>query len=143
LFGGLLLRIEIAWQKGLLEEHLKFQVERISIVTGVFTMYGWGAFIDRVALGDEYVGVSWVNIKTVRTFEDKSVRVIFVVGLTPSLEANVYSYSPIMGFTPKVENFLSGKWDDNVVVKISKKLKEKIDKFLLAKLIPPNNGGRD
>ena len=129
------MRIEIVWSKGLLEEHLKFQVERISIASGVFTMYGRGAFRDRLALGDEYVGVSWVDIKTVRTFEDKSVRVIFVVGLTSSLEANVYSYSPIMDFTPKVESFLSGKWDKNATIKISKKLKEKIDKFLLTKLI--------
>jgi len=138
------LKIEIiAWQKGLLEEHLKFQVERILIASGIFTMYGWGVYRDKFAMGDEYAKVGRVDIRTIRTFGDKSLRTIFAVVLTPSLEANMYPNPWIMAFAPKVENFLSGEWGKNATVKISKKLKEKIDKFLLTKLIPPNNGGRD
>jgi len=128
------MRIEVLVDRGLpTEEHLKFQVKKVYCVLGELILDGWGVFKDKFFF-DGYARVERIQIHTVPTV-DGNRRVVFIISGAELKNKMYMEDRPIRGYCPSVREFLEGVESDGVEVKISQKLKKKIDKFLLAEAI--------
>ena len=125
--------IEIYIDKGLVtEQHLKFRAEKIYFNGSELVLEGKGSFKDRL-FNRKHVVLKRLFICLAADTEGRK-RLLFSLD-RPKISGIFFEGWIIRGFAPTPEEFVEERFGEGVKVKISKKLKEKIAKYLLLELV--------
>jgi len=125
--------IEIYIDKGLVtEQHLKFRAEKIYFNGSELVLEGKGSFKDRL-FNRKHVVLKRLFIWAVTDTEGRKRLLISLD--RPKISGIFFEGWIIRGFAPTPEEFVEERFGEGVKVKIGKKLKEIIAKYLLLELV--------